>query len=81
MESAAVSFTYPIIIFDVDISSLVTEVPHHVSMATLSCHMQGSPLMERNKVQHLNAISSRFWYHVTYSSWLVLFPPWSGCHN
>lgn len=40
-----VSFTYPKVRFDVDISSFLNEVTHCVNVATLSCPMEGSPLM------------------------------------
>ena len=33
MESAVVSFTYPIVIFDVDISYLVNKTSHHINIA------------------------------------------------
>ena len=49
LESAAVSFTYPIVFFDVDISSIVCKVSHCISISCDGCHMQGSALMERNK--------------------------------
>ena len=48
MESVVVSFTYPIVIFCVDISSIVTEdLQSVISVGLPSSHMQGSPLMER----------------------------------
>jgi len=37
------------LIFDVDIHLLHNKVFHYVLMACFSCHMQGSPLMTRNK--------------------------------
>ena len=45
-----VLYSYPIIIFNVDISSFVNKVFHYVFMASSSCNMQGSWLMERNTV-------------------------------
>jgi len=50
IESAAVvSLTYSILIFDVDISSLVNEVAHHVNIIFMNCLMQRGILMrERN---------------------------------
>ena len=48
MESVVVSFTYPIVIFRVDISSIVTEeLQSVISVGLPNSHMQGSPLMER----------------------------------
>jgi len=44
-----VSVSYPIIISDVDISSMVNQVLYHLQMAILRCHMQGRPLMKRKK--------------------------------
>jgi len=49
MESTVVLFSYLMIISDVDISSLLNQVHHCVDIAPPSCHMQGSPLKERNK--------------------------------
>ena len=40
---------YPIIILNVDISSFITKVSHYFDMATFSCQVQGSHLMERKK--------------------------------
>jgi len=39
----------PIVIFDVDISSLIKKVSHRINTATLSCHVQGSILMEKKE--------------------------------
>jgi len=50
MEIATVSFTYITFIFGVDISSLVNEECHCVNIVSVGCHMQGSPLMERNNI-------------------------------
>jgi len=51
MESAAVvSLTYSILIFDVDISSLVNEVAHHVNIVFTNCLMQRSILMIERKL-------------------------------
>ena len=44
-----ISVTYSISIPNVDISSLVNEVAHCFKIPILSCHMQGSRLMERMK--------------------------------
>ena len=74
VESAVASFafTYPIVIFDVDISSLVNKISQSFSIASLNWHKQGSPLMERKKqrqlnVHSLNAILSRLWNRVIYA--------------
>ena len=46
------SLTYPTIIFDVDISTLVKEILHYIkTISFFSCHMQGSHLMERKTWQ------------------------------
>jgi len=42
--------THPFLIFDVDIRYLVTEEFHYVSVAFVSCTMQGSPLVERKNI-------------------------------
>ena len=42
-----VTYTYPIIILNVDISSLFNKVLYHFDTATYSCQVQGSHLMER----------------------------------
>jgi len=50
MESAVVSFTYPIVIFYVDISSrLFSEASQEVNNAFTSCLMQGSILIGERK--------------------------------
>jgi len=46
MGSAVDLLTYPFIILDVDISSLVSEVSNCVMTARQSCHIQGSILTE-----------------------------------
>ena len=46
-----VVLNYPIFISDVNISSFVNKVFHHVLMSSFSSHMQQSPLMERKKLQ------------------------------
>ena len=40
-------YTYSIVIFDVNSSSLVNKVPHYVYIASFSYHVQRSPLIER----------------------------------
>ena len=60
--SAVVSLTYPILIFDVEISSLVNEVAHHVNIVFTNCLMQRSILMIERKLCN----NVRFWYHATY---------------
>ena len=40
---------YPIIILNVDISFLVNKVMQYFDMATFSCQVQGSHLMEKKK--------------------------------
>jgi len=52
VESAVVSFTYPTASFDVEISSLATEVFHCVNIVAVNCVIQGCPLMEK-KIQSL----------------------------
>ena len=47
--SSTVLHTYPIVICDVTISSFVNKEFHHMIMAFSSCHVQGSPLIERNQ--------------------------------
>ena len=47
--SITVAFPYPIMISDVDPSSFVNKTPYSVTMPPLSCHVQGSVLMERNE--------------------------------
>lgn len=49
MKLAIVSFTYPMVIFDVEISYLLNKVADCFNIATASCPEQGSPLMEREK--------------------------------
>ena len=44
-----VSFTYAIIIFNVDTSSLVNKGPHFVNIAILNSRVKRSSLMERKK--------------------------------
>jgi len=46
MESVAFCFTYPQIILDVDISSLVYKISHIDKIATFNCIVQGSQLMD-----------------------------------
>ena len=41
---------YPMNILDADINSIVNKVFHNVWMATSSCNVQGSQLMERNRL-------------------------------
>ena len=41
--------TYPILIFDVGISSFLNKTFHSVAMAFAGCNVQRSLLMERNK--------------------------------
>jgi len=53
MESAVISFTYPIVTFDVDISSLVTEVSHHVDYVYCSTSYIPQRLVNR----HLQLLS------------------------
>jgi len=50
IESAVVSLTYPILIFDVDINSFVNEVAHNVVIAFTNCLMQRSILMRERKL-------------------------------
>ena len=45
------SLTYPIFIFDADISSFLDKALHYVVMAFTSCQVQRSHLMERKKRQ------------------------------
>ena len=53
IQIAVASFTYPIPISGgVGISSLVTEVSHHINIALLSCLMQGCVLMRESKHSH-----------------------------
>jgi len=49
IQIAIASFTYPINIFGVEISSHVTEVSHHINIPLQSCLMQGCPLMRESK--------------------------------
>ena len=42
-----VTYIYPIMILNVDISSLVNNIVHYFKLGTFSCHMQPSHLMER----------------------------------
>ena len=42
--------TYPTIIFDVDIGSFPNKTLHCVLMVSSNCYMQGSSLIERNKL-------------------------------
>ena len=49
IQIAVASFTYPIVILGVGISSPVTEASHHVNFLILNCHMQGCPLMRESK--------------------------------
>ena len=44
------AITYPMVIFDVDISSLRKEVFHRVLVAYGRCHVQWTPLIERKKL-------------------------------
>ena len=45
------SFTHPLVIFHVDVSSLISKDPHCVDIAQPSCLMQGSSLAgKRNNV-------------------------------
>ena len=46
--SRIVSYTYPLFIFDDDISSFVKKVFHNLFMSSFSCHVQGSPLIEQS---------------------------------
>jgi len=39
MESTVVSFTYPQLILDIDMSSLLTEDSHCIKFAEISCPM------------------------------------------
>jgi len=41
--------TYPILLFNFEISSTVREVFHSIKIVFCSCHMEGSCLMERNQ--------------------------------
>ena len=50
-----VKYNYPIIILNVDISSLFNKVLYHFDTATFSCQVQGSHLMERKKVGQLSS--------------------------
>ena len=43
------SYTYPIFIFNVDISFLVNKELHHIFMTSCSCNVQGSFLVKRKK--------------------------------
>ena len=43
------SFTYPTVISDVDISSLVNKIRHYVVTAIHSCKVQGSVLLKRKQ--------------------------------
>lgn len=45
---STISYTYIRYILDVDISTLFNKVFHHILIVFISCHMQRSPLMERN---------------------------------
>ena len=49
IQIAVASFTYPINIFGVEISSHVTEASHHINTPPHSCLMQGCPLMRESK--------------------------------
>ena len=42
--------TYPIIVFDIDVSFMVKKVFHYSITCTFSSHMQGSHLMERKEL-------------------------------
>ena len=44
------SFTYPLVILDVDISSLLNDVFHCFNVTSERYHMQRSPLMQRKKL-------------------------------
>ena len=63
-ESAVISFTYPIFIFDVDICSLVSEVAHQVTPAPSSCQMQGSFLMETKKYIFTTSMKLKYQPHI-----------------
>ena len=47
-----VTYVYPLIVFDVDISSFVHKISQNLFTTTfLSSHVQGSQLMEKNGLQ------------------------------
>ena len=50
IDQITISNTYSSIIFKADICSFVNKVIQHVLMASFSCHVQGSPLMERKSI-------------------------------
>lgn len=50
-DITGVSFTYPLMILAVDISSLSNKAFHYITTAQLSCLMQGCPLMNRKNQQ------------------------------
>jgi len=56
MESAVISFTYAIMIFEVDIKSFVNEVCHCVTIASLSCQVQGSSLYIQKKAAKFKCV-------------------------
>ena len=48
--SVVVPFTHPIIIFDVEVCSMIIKGLHYPEMALHRCHMQGSSLMDRKQM-------------------------------
>ena len=46
-----VTYNYPIIVLNVDVSSLANKVVHYFDMAIFNCQVEGSHLMEKMKLQ------------------------------
>ena len=70
-RNICVCVTYLILICGIYLSFLVNKVFHYVFMASSSCHMQESPLMERKK----RAFNARY-VEICFS---ILFPDQFSC--
>ena len=73
--SVVVPFTHPIIIFDVEVCSMIIKGLHYPEMALHRCHMQGSSLMDRKQMSKnwtmlVYAVPCLTMYSI-YSTWKI----------